>query len=93
MVPKIDFEKALFIANQHPEKTVNTFKDIFKKYLRDVDRQQKAAESAINQFLAGKMDVHQVMIALEKADLSFRLLMKIRNKLLEAYQEIMRMQV
>ena len=41
----------------------------------------------------GKGDLQETMVALEKADVSFRLMMQIRNKVLEAYQEIMRMQV
>ena len=40
-----------------------------------------------------KGDLQETMIALEKADVSFRLMMQIRNKVLDAYQEIMRMQV
>ena len=38
-------------------------------------------------------DVHTAMIAMQKADLSFQLLMQVRNKLVEAYREVMRMQV
>ena len=41
----------------------------------------------------GKGDLQETMIALEKADVSFRLMMQIRNKVLDAYQEIARMQV
>ena len=57
------------------------------------DLQQKA-DQAIQQLVGeGKGDLQETMIALEKADVSFRLMMQIRNKVLEAYQEIMRMQV
>jgi len=38
-------------------------------------------------------NLHETMIAMEKADISFRLMMGVRNKIIEAYQEIMRMQV
>jgi len=41
----------------------------------------------------GPVDLHDVMIAMEKADISLRLLVQVRNKALDAYQEIMRMQV
>jgi len=37
--------------------------------------------------------LHDTMLALEKADLSFRLMMQVRNKIVEAYQEVIRMQV
>ena len=38
-------------------------------------------------------DIHNTMIAIEKADLSFQLMMQVRNKIISAYEEIMRMQV
>ncbi len=70
-----------------------TFLDMLKGYLMKVDMNQHKADKAIEDFLAGKKSIQQVMLTVEKADISFRLFMKIRNKLIEAYQEIMRMQV
>jgi len=40
----------------------------------------------------GEKDIHEAMIDIEKANISFRLMMQVRNKLLSAYEEIMRMQ-
>lgn len=52
------------------------------------------AETALQQLAAGRSgDLHHVMLALEDARLSFQLLAQIRNKVLEAYQDVMRMQV
>ena len=60
----------------------------------DVNELQQKAAQAIEQLVGeGKGDLQDTMIALEKADVSFRLMMQIRNKVLDAYQEIMRMQV
>jgi len=60
----------------------------------EVNELQQKAEQAIQQLAGeGKGDLQETMIAIEKADVSFRLMMQIRNKVLEAYQEIMRMQV
>ena len=42
---------------------------------------------------SGDKDIHGTMIALEKADISMRLMLQIRNKLVSAYEEVMRMQV
>ena len=70
-----------------------SFIETLKEYLKDVDMKQHKANEAIDEFLAGKKDIHEVMLAVEKADISFRLFVKIKNKLVEAYQEIMRMQV
>jgi flagellar hook-basal body complex protein FliE len=65
-----------------------------EKALGEVNELQQKADNAIQQLVGeGKGDLQQTMIALEKADISFRLMMQIRNKVLEAYQEIMRMQV
>jgi flagellar hook-basal body complex protein FliE len=62
--------------------------------LGEVNELQQKAEQAIQQLAGeGKGDLQETMIAIEKADVSFRLMMQIRNKVLEAYQEIMRMQV
>jgi flagellar hook-basal body complex protein FliE len=64
------------------------------KALGEVNELQQKADQAIQQLVGeGKGDLQETMVALEKADVSFRLMMQIRNKVLEAYQEIMRMQV
>ncbi|HEX9442706.1 MAG TPA: flagellar hook-basal body complex protein FliE [Candidatus Binatia bacterium] len=70
----------------------------FNSYLKDalgeVNQLQQKADSAIQQLVAeGKGDLQDTMVALEKADISFRFMMQVRNKVLEAYQEIIRMQV
>lgn len=70
------------------------FASELKSALGEVNHLQRQAEQAIQQLVGeGKGDLQETMIALEKADVSFRLMMQIRNKVLEAYQEIMRMQV
>ena len=64
-----------------------------KSYVYDVDHQMKETDEKVKDFAVGKHhDIHEIMIASEKSSLSFKLLMQIRNKLLEAYHEIMRMQ-
>lgn len=52
---------------------------------------EKEADKSILDLLQGKAEIHETMIALQKADLSMRLLLTIRNKVVEAYREIMRM--
>jgi flagellar hook-basal body complex protein FliE len=69
------------------------FQDTLKAYIHQVDKQLRQAGDLQVEFAVGKRhDLHEVMIATEKAGISFRLLMQIRNKLLEAYQEVIRMQ-
>lgn len=55
---------------------------------------QKASGEKTTEFLTGSVDdLHQVMIAQEKASLAFQLTLQVRNKMVEAYQEVMRMQI
>jgi len=55
---------------------------------------QKSAEAEIGRFLRGEgVDLHQVALAQQQAQLSFELFLQVRNKVVQAYQEIMRMQI
>ena len=66
----------------------------FEKLLQDVNQQQRNAEAKqIELMVTENKDIHGTMLALEKADLSMRLMLQIRNKLVSAYEEVMRMQV
>jgi flagellar hook-basal body complex protein FliE len=68
------------------------FAGLLKSMVEDVNEIQHDAAELETRFLKGEIsDVHQVMIATEEASVSFKLLMEIRNKLLESYREIMRM--
>jgi len=58
-----------------------------------VNQLQGAADAQVGALLEGNgMDVHSALIAVEKADLSFQLMMQVRNKIVAAYQDISRMQ-
>ena len=62
--------------------------------LDSVTRTQVEADLAVEQLQTGESkNLHEVMIAMEKADISLKLAVQMRNKVLEAYQEIMRMQI
>lgn len=68
------------------------FKEIIKHAIDNVDSTEKEGDKSIFNLIQGKEDVHTTMIALQKADISMRMLMSVRNKLIEAYKEIMHMQ-
>ncbi|QPJ66095.1 MAG: flagellar hook-basal body complex protein FliE [Candidatus Nitrohelix vancouverensis] len=71
-----------------------SFADTLSESLQKVNDLQKEADTAIEDFATGKTgNIHETMIAVGKADLAFRLTMQVRNKIVEAYQEVMRMQV
>lgn len=70
------------------------FGRVLTQFLSDAGSQQAHAEASVANLAAGRADnVHNVMLAMAKADLSFHLVLEIRNRLSDAYQEIMRMQV
>jgi flagellar hook-basal body complex protein FliE len=77
-----------------PEVDGASFSDILKKSVLEVDAMQKQADFSVNEMVAGdKKDIHETMINLEKADVSFKLMMRVRNKIIEAYREVMRMNI
>ena len=62
--------------------------------IENVNQQLLSANTATQRLAAGDVEnLHQVMIQLEEAKLSFQLLVQVRNRALEAYQEVMRMQI
>ncbi len=71
-----------------------TFSDLLRQSVDQVNTTQHQADLAIKELVAGRSkNVHETMLAIERADSSLKLMMQVRNKMLEAYREIMRMQV
>ena len=78
------------LSTQTPEPT--SFGDMFQGFLKDVNQLQNKADQSIEKMMAGEIkDVHQVMLAAGEAKVAFNLLLEIRNKVMDAYQEVMRM--
>lgn len=70
------------------------FLELLKESIDRTNQHQVQADRAIKETLAGRnKNIHETLLTLEKADLSFRTLLQVRNKILDAYKEIMRMQV
>lgn len=70
------------------------FGDIFKKMIDKVNDTQVAGDLATKNLQSGEArHLHEVMIAVEEADVSLRMLVQMRNKALTAYEEIMRLQI
>lgn len=89
----IDTPKLSLDEKADPQKAGQPdFGQILNQALQQVEADQKAADDASNKLATGQTDnIADVMIANERANLSLQLTIQVRNKLLEAYQEIMRM--
>ncbi len=71
-----------------------SFGDTLQNAIDQVDGAQKTADSQMEAFVAGETDnLHEVMISMNQARLTFQLMTEVRNKTLDTYQELMRMQV
>lgn len=71
-----------------------SFQEILKEKLTDLNETLQKADKLTLQYLAREIqDIHEVMLALEQASLALQLAVQVRNKVIEAYQEISRMQL
>ncbi|HOJ88020.1 MAG TPA: flagellar hook-basal body complex protein FliE [Pseudothermotoga sp.] len=76
------------------KKTEADFADILKNAIEKVNQIQKNAEQMSADFALGKIsNIHEVIIEAEKATIALRLTNEVRNRIVQAYQEIMRMQL
>jgi flagellar hook-basal body complex protein FliE len=79
---------------QKPAPSKNSFTDVLQGYLQNVNQTVKQAEDLSTKVATGEVDnIHDVTIASQKATLALELTVTIRDKAIESYQEIMRMQV
>ena len=69
------------------------FGDSLAKLVNSVETSDQAANTAVQGMIDGTGDVHDAMIALQRAELTLQLTVQVRNKLVQAYQDIMRMPV
>jgi flagellar hook-basal body complex protein FliE len=76
------------------ETGAKSFADTLKEAVNNVNTQQQEADKKMQDLAVGKnQDIADVMITAEKADISLKLMTSVRNKIIEAYQEVMKMQV
>jgi flagellar hook-basal body complex protein FliE len=97
-IPQYEFGQ-LASGNTPPPSGVSSargasFANTLDHMVADVSGKQAAASEAVSGLMSGQgVPLHQAMIAMEEASVSFQLMVEVRNKLLESYQELMRMQV
>ncbi|HPG37983.1 MAG TPA: flagellar hook-basal body complex protein FliE [bacterium] len=96
-IPSITGQNYLPEVNIRPgstDKKDTSFGDRVKELLGDVNNMQLDAGKVADQFAKGEVeDIHDVMIAAEKASVGLELVLQVRNRLIDAYREISRMQM
>jgi len=90
--------KNFSVVSREGEKKQNnsslTLAQTFEKVFENTEQNLQIADQAVLKSNMGEnVDLHEMMIAMEKADISLRLMVQLRNKAIDAYHEIMRMQV
>ena len=71
-----------------------SFSSVLGQFVQDVNAKQVQAGDAVNRLQSGgDVSLHQAVIAMEEAGVSFQLMVEVRNKLLESYQELMRLSI
>lgn len=73
------------------QKGQKSFSEVLSNFFQDVNQMQNTADISVEKLATGEItDVHQVMVAMNEADVAFKLMMEIRNKLISAYNELMK---
>jgi flagellar hook-basal body complex protein FliE len=76
-----------------PKSAGSSFGNALEDAIKQVNGLEVNSQKEMDKFLTEDTDLHSVMMALEKADVSFQMMMQVRNKIVSAYQEIMKTQV
>jgi len=78
--------------NEKNVKNDSSFDNILTESLKEVNSAQNEANSAVESLVAGRTEnIHETMIQMQKASISFQMMMEVRNKLVDAYNEIIKM--
>ncbi|HWQ75904.1 MAG TPA: flagellar hook-basal body complex protein FliE [Syntrophomonas sp.] len=82
------------MSNQVQNQSERSFSQILTDQLEEADKLQKNSDRLIEAFLIGEpVEIHEMMIAAEKADLAIRQTVEIRNRVIDAYKQITNMQI
>lgn len=78
----------------HINRNSGSFGQMIRDAIDSVDQASKTADKQVEDIVSGKAEnIHEAMISLQKAQLSFQLMLEVRNKAVETYQELSRMQI
>ena len=70
-----------------------SFEDRLKGALAEVNAKQEGADATVQSVIEGKTGIHEGMLALQEADIAMKAMLQVRNKVISAYNEVMKMQV
>ena len=88
------FETKAYTPTQTPYEAQKSFSSVLKRSIENLNETQLQSDVMTEKLALGEnVDLHQVMIASQKASITLQATMEVRNKVIEAYQEMMRMQV
>lgn len=87
VIPQTALQKTREGASAKP------FGDVLKQAVQTVDKMQHEASKSVDHANAGTGGLPEAMIAMEKASIALQTMLTVRNKVIEAYQDVMRMQV
>ncbi len=80
------------LSSTSTTESADMFRSLLEQSVRTVSQNEAEAGNAVNNFLSGaEEDTHKMTMAVQRADLSFELFVQVRNKVVQAYQEVMRM--
>lgn len=92
-VQPVKLTEAKSIQDATPAQATQSFGQFLQTAINNVSEQEKGVHKLNDKYLLGQVDVTKVLIASEQSQLSLQLTSQVRNKVVEAYQEIMRMQI
>ena len=82
------------VGTNQPTNASSSFKDMLLGSIQDVNQMQQQADKAVETLMTGgEADPAEVLTAVQKADLAFRLMMQMRNKMMQVYQEVKEIRV
>ncbi|HUA85565.1 MAG TPA: flagellar hook-basal body complex protein FliE [Bryobacteraceae bacterium] len=82
------------VAPEAAQGSTTPFGDVLSSAIQEVEGTRASSDQSIQQFLSGEGgDLHATILSSERADLEFQMFLQVRNKVVSAYQEIMKMQV
>lgn len=92
--PPVSIDSIDLNAGQKPAGVAGAFQSVLSDAIGSVQKAGDAAGSVTEKFLSGEnVEVHQVALQTQMAELNFEMFMAVRNKVVQAYQEVMRMQM